>query len=215
MFGAVDQAVDVVRAYLDGTTERALEAVLTATRGRNVAGVVGFLLALWSSIKVFRGLTVAFAEIYDEDSELTLLDQILRGLLVFGVLLVALVLLTATSLALTFLQFDVLYPTLVGNALAFLVLVGVMLPLYYLLPPVSVALKHALPGAVLTALGWVTLQVAFFYYLHSTGGYVPHGLIGALLLFVSFLYVAAIILLFGAVVNVASEKRALRSVSHA
>lgn len=214
LFGVADLAVDIVRAYLDGAAERALEAVLTATRGRNVAGVLGLLLSLWIAIKVFRGLTVAFAQIYGEESELSLLDQLLRSLIVFGVLLFALALLAATSLALGFLQFRIGFPTVVGNAVVFLVLVVAVLPLYYLLPPVSVTLWHALPGSVLTALGWVVLQVAFFYYARSAGSYVAYGVLGAILLFITYFYVAAIVLLIGAVVNVVRDRRTLRATSH-
>lgn len=210
VFGAGDVVLDIARGYLDGGAERTFEAVLTATRGRSIAGVLGFLFVLWSALKVFRGLTVAFAQIYREDADLTLVDQLLRSLVVFGTLLVALALLAATSLV-GFLQVRLVFPTLVSNAAAFLLLVVVLLPLYYLLPPVPVTLTQALPGAVVTALGWVVLQVAFFYYVRSAGSYAAYGLLGAVLLFVTFLYLAAIVLLVGVVVNVADERRPFRS----
>lgn len=213
LVGAVDETVTLVQMALDGVAERAVEAGLTATRGRHVAGAVGLVIAMWSAVKVFRGLSVAFAQIYDEESELGLVDQVLRSLVVFGVILVALVLLGATSLALQMFRLPTVLPTLVGNAIAFLVLVVVALPLYYILPPVEVTLLDALPGAILAALGWIGLQVAFYYYATATDDYVTYGILGAVLLFITFLYVAAIILLLGAVVNVVGDPRSLRSTS--
>lgn len=204
---AVELAVDIARSYLDGTAERVLEAALTATRGRSVAGGVGFFIALWSGMKVFRGLTVAFAEIYDEQVELNLVDQVFRSLIVLGGLLIALAILVATSLALGFLDFRIIFPTLVGNTIAFLMLVLVLFPFYYLLPPRSVTPVHALPGAVFTSLTWIALQLVYFYYVRSAGSYVTYGLLGAILLFITFLYIAAIVLLLGVVVNVVSDKQ--------
>jgi len=211
LFGAAEPASRIARGYLDGGGERVLDAVLTATRGRGTVGVVGLVLLLWSGSKLFRGLTVAFAEIYDEASELSLPKRVLRSVAVLAVLSFTLGLLTATGLALGLLQFPVVAPTVVGNAVAFLVLVAALVPLYYLLPPVSVTLGHVLPGAVLTAVGWVVLQVVLFYYARSVGRYVAYGVLGAVLLFVAFLYLAAMILLAGAVLNVVVDGRTHRS----
>lgn len=214
LFGAVDLVLSVVQSSFDGFAEGAIVAGLTATRGRHIAGAVGLLIALWSAIKVFRGLTVAFAEIYGEDYDLTFFDQLLRSLIVFGVLLLAILIMAVTSLTLASFQFGIVYPKLIGNLLAFVVLVVVALPLYYLLPPMSVTLWHALPGTLLAALGWIVLQVTFFYYAQSTGNYLTYGVLGGVLLFITFLYVAAIILLLGAVLNVVVASRGGRSVSH-
>jgi membrane protein len=210
VFGAVQPTVDLVRATLDGTAERVLETLLMATRGRTVAGLVGLLIAVWSGMQVFRGLTVAFAEIYGEESDLTVAEQLLRSVVVLVLLLFTLVLLVATGLVLEFVDLPVVYPRLVGTAAAFLVLVVALVPLYYLLSPASVSLGHVLPGAVLTALGWIVLQVCFLYYARSTASYVAYGLLGAVLLFVTFLYLAAIVLLAGAVLNVAGDRRTHR-----
>lgn len=210
-FGAAQPASSAVRASLDGGGGRVLDAVLTATRGRGTVGAAGLLVLLWSGSKIFRGLTVAFAEIYDEESTLSLPERVLRSVAVLAVLSFTVGLLTATALALGLLQFPVVAPTLVGNAVAFLVLVVALLPLFYLLPPVSVSPGHVLPGAVLTALGWVTLQAALFSYARSVGGYVAYGVLGGVLLFVAFLYLAAMVLLAGAVLNVVADGRTHRS----
>jgi membrane protein len=71
---------------------------------------------------------------------------------------------------------------------------------------VDVTLRHAIPGAVVAAVGWVLLQIGFYYYAGSAGKYAAYGLLGALLLFITFLYLGAIVFLIGVVVNVALDR---------
>lgn len=204
-FGATDLLIEALRSTLSPSGQEVLERVLSNTRGRAAAGVVGFLLALWSGMKVFRGLSIAFNEVYDVSSTRSVVDHLWKSLLVLGLLLGALVLLSTVSVALTYVRFGVPYPTLLGNLLALAVLALAFLPVYYVLPPVSVSVRHALPGTVVAAVGWVVLQVVFFYYSGSAGSYAAYGFLGAVLLFVTFLYFGAIVLLAGAVLNVVLE----------
>lgn len=202
VFGATDVLVDVLRSSLSASNEEVMNQILTSTRGRGAAGAIGLLLALWSGSKVFRGVAIAFDELYGTSADDSFLEQVGKSLLVFGMLLGGIVLLSATSVVLTYVQFQIPYPTLIGNVVALLVLALAFLPIYYVLPPVSVSVRHALPGTVFAALGWVLLQVAFFYYAASAGQYAAYGFLGAVLLFITFLYLAGIVLLVGVVLNV-------------
>jgi len=202
VFGATGLLIDALRSSLSPSGEEVLNRILTDTRGHGAVGVLGFLFALWSGGKVFRGLSIAFTEVYDSASEESLPVNVAKSLLVLGLLLGAAVLLSATSVLLTYVQFRVPYPALLGNLAALLALVVAFLPLYYVLPPVSVSVRHALPGTVFAAVGWVLLQVGFFYYAGTAGRYAAYGLLGAVLLFVTLLYLAGVVLLVGAVLNV-------------
>lgn len=201
--GATDVLVGALRQVLPESGATLLERVLSNSAGHGVAGGLGFLLALWSGSKVFRGLSVAFDELYSRESDLSLVEQLEKSLLTLGVLLVGVLLVAATGVALAFVSFPVRYPLLVGNLVAVLVLALAFLPVYYIMPPVSVTVRHVLPGTVVAAVGWVLLQVGFSYYAGSAGRYAAYGLLGAVLLFVTFVYLGAIVLLVGAVVNVA------------
>ena len=205
VFGATDLLVGALRSGLSESGEEVLGRILTNTNGRGVAGTLGFLLAIWSGSKVFRGVSIAFDEVYQGSRDDSLPKQVGKSLLVFGLLVGGIVLLSATSVALTYVRLSLPYPTLAGNSLALLALVVGFLPLYYVLPPVSVSVRHALPGTVLAAVGWVLLQVAFFYYVGTAGKYAAYGFLGAVLLFVTFLYLAGIVLVLGAVLNVVLE----------
>lgn len=195
--------IEALRSVLTASGSEVLDTVLADAGGHGVAGGLGFLFALWSGSKVFRGLSIAFDEIYTRESELSLIGRLKMSLLTLGALLLGFVFLSATSVALTVVEIPIQYPTLVGNVLAVLVLSVVFLPIFYIMPPVDVTVRHALPGAVVAAVGWVLLQVGFYSYAGSASRYAAYGLLGAVLLFVTFLYLGAVVLLVGAAVNVA------------
>jgi hypothetical protein len=75
------------------------------------------------------------------------------------------------------------------------------LPMYYIFPDVDIAVREALPGAVLAAVGWVLLQVGFRAYTRIAGSYEAYGVLGGVLLLITFLYFGGLVLLVGAVVN--------------
>ena len=202
VFGATDLLMDALRSSLSGSGQEVLSRALSNSRGQAAAGVIGFLVALWSAIKVFRALSHAFNEIYDISSSRTFVDHLWRSLIVLGLLLGGFVLLSAVSVSLSFVQFAAPYPTLLGNLVALVVLALAFIPLYYVLPPIPVTVRHAIPGAIFSAVGWVLLQVVFYYYAGSAGSYAAYGFLGAILLFITFLYFGAIILLAGVVLNV-------------
>jgi membrane protein len=204
--GLAGAFVDLVRSSLSASGATLLERALTAERGRGIAGAAGLLLSLWSGLKVFRGLSTAFARVYDAGSDPSLFDELKDGVVVLGLVLLAFGLLAGTGLALAFVTFGVPYPRLVGNLLAVVAVAVALLPVYYVLPPVPVTLRHVLPGTAFAAVGVVLLQVGFTYYAGEASRYAAYGLLGAVLLFVLFLYFAGIVLLLGAVLNVAIER---------
>jgi membrane protein len=204
--GAADALVTVLQKNAPSSLEGVLKRFFRIQSARTVAGGAGLLLTLWSGTKVFRGLSIAFAEIYDTESDLSLVDQTKNAVLILGLFIVAFALLAGTAVALATMNFDVPYPKLLGNLLAAGALVLAFLPMYYVLPPVPVSVRHALPGTLFAAVGWVVLQVAFGYYVQFAGSYAAYGVIGGLLLFVLFLYFGGIVMLVGAAVNVAFDR---------
>jgi membrane protein len=92
-------------------------------------------------------------------------------------------------------------PNLVGTLVLIAGLVVAFLPLYYVLPPVEMTVREAIPGAVVAAVGWVILQVLFRFYLSQAGKYQAYGVIGTVLLLLTWLYFAGVLVLLGAIVN--------------
>jgi YihY family inner membrane protein len=188
--------------YLLPSGQELVLSALRNTAGRSSATVLSLLVLVWSALKLFRGLDAAFARVYGTDPG-GLVDRLrggaVAGLAVGGGVFVAAV---AASVAATLVtRIPVL--GVFAPLLLLVPLVGALFPLYYVLPDVHVAPREALPGTVLAAGGWTVLGAAFGLYAAAAtaGSYALYGVLGAVLLLATWLYLAASLLLVGAVVN--------------
>lgn len=175
---------------------------LTNTTGRGAATVVGFLGLAWSALKLFRGLDQAFDELYPVDVDRSLLEQVRNGVVVVVGIALAIGLAVAVGVALSFLPLALPFVNVLGSLLLMAVLGLTFLPIYYVLPPVDPSVREVLPGAAVAAGGWVLLQIGFRLYAANADRYAAYGIIGAVLLFVTWLYFASIVVLLGGAVNV-------------
>lgn len=185
-------------------TESGQEIILQAlqsTEGAVGAGVVSILAALWSGSKIFRGLDVAFHRIYAVDSSPSIVDQLRDAVVVIGLLAVSIGAMIAIGAAVNTYEWPIPYPTVVGTIFLLLGLTVGLLPIYYVLTPTDHSIEDVLPGTVLAAVGLVALQVGFVYYTRFAGQYATLGMLGALLLFVIWLYFGGIIVLLGGALN--------------
>jgi len=181
--------------------EEAVTAAISSAGGRTGASLLGVAVLLWSTLKVFRGLDTAFAELYGVKEPPDLLKQLTDAgsvILAVGVGIAVMVVVGA------FVAAADAIPAV--EAASILVLPGflavVFLPMYYLLPEPDIAFREALPGAAVAALGWTLLQAGFQVYAASAGQFQVYGVIGGILLLVTWLYLAAVVVVTGGVVNV-------------
>lgn len=194
--------VSRVEGFLSASGRRALDEALTATSGRVGVSLAGLVTLAWSATKVFRGLNRAFGEIYETVGDPSLLDAIRDGLVVLPAVALAAALVVVLEAVLELAGLVGLpYPDLVHAGGLLVGLTVVLLPLYYVLPPVDVSVREVLPGAVATAVGWLALRFLFAFYAANAADYRAYGVLGAILLFVTWLYFAGIVLLGGAVLN--------------
>jgi membrane protein len=198
-----DLVVQQVASSLSTSGERVLQQALTSSTGRTGAGIVGFLTVAWSALKLFRGLDIAFSEAYGTERDPSLVEQIRDGVVTIGLVVVAVGLVVAVGYVVRSPSVGANAPfeNALGNIALVAGLVIAFLPLYYVLPPVEMSVREALPGAVLAGVGWVVLHVLFQFYLANAGRYQAYGVVGAVLLLLTWLYFAGAILLVGAVVN--------------
>ncbi|SEV80985.1 YihY/virulence factor BrkB family protein [Natrinema salifodinae] len=199
---AAQRLVMVAGDFLPAAGEELVTEALTTESGRAEATAVGLAVATWGALKVFRGLSLAFDKVYDEVAEETLVDQITDGLTVIVAGAGALGLMVGIGAMLRLVADTVPFAGLLGWLALLGGLVLVFLPIYYVLPPIPVTLTDVLPGAIFAAVGWTVLQAGFQLYAANAGQYEAYGAVGAILLFVTWLYFAGIIILVGAVLNV-------------
>jgi membrane protein len=203
----VDALLQRVGSVLSESGQEVLRRALSSSTGRAGASAVSLLATLWSGLKVFRGLSVAFSEVYGEYASPSLLEQIRDGLIVMGLVALASTLIVAMGVAVTYVQLPFGYQRLVGTLVLLVTLVVVFLPFYYVLPPISVSVREVLPGTVFAAVGLILLQVTFLFYTQQASKFAAYGLLGAILLFITWLYFGAIVMLLGGVVNAVLGRR--------
>ncbi|MXR19220.1 YihY/virulence factor BrkB family protein [Halobacterium bonnevillei] len=196
-----DRVTGILSQQLSSAGQDSVTQTLTSTSGRGTASVVGFLGLAWSALKLFRGLDQAFDELYLDDVDTSLLGQVRNGFVVVVGIALAVGLVVAVGVALSALPLDVPLLNVLGSLLLTAVLGLAFLPIYYVLPPVDVSIREVLPGAAVSAGGWVILQLGFRIYAANATRYAAYGLIGAVLLFVTWLYFASIVVLLGGAVN--------------
>ncbi len=169
----------------------------TSSVGLSVLGV-GVLL--WGTAKIFRAMDAAFAEIYDTERNLSLLDQ-------FRDALVVLLALAAAALGTVVLgSFIEVPPTtpfagVIDGLLPVLGLAVAFFPIYYVFPDLDVSIREVLPGVLVAATGWMGLKWLFGLYVAVSNKPDFYGLIGTVVLLVTWLYVGSLVLLVGAAVN--------------
>ena len=208
VFGEViaGELVASAGGFLTPAGEEAVTGAVSSAGGRTGAGVLGVAVLLWSTLKVFRGLDTAFAELYgvkeppDFAKQLTDAGSVVLGVGVgVGVMVIVGAFVAAADAV----------PAV--EAVSILVLPGflavVFLPMYYLLPQPQIGIREALPGAVVAAVGWTLLQTGFQVYAASSGQFQVYGVIGGILLLVTWLYLAAVVVVVGGVVNVVLSGR--------
>lgn len=149
-------------------------------------------------VKLFDGLDTAFSAIYGTEREPSVRATVLDALVLVVTIPLAVV---SVSVA------TVVVSVVAGGGVRFaapLVLTAgltvVFLPLYYVFPDTRVSVREILPGVAIAAVGWMLLQQLFQVYVSlmdvSTGS-----VVGAVVLFLTWLYFASGVILLGCAVN--------------
>ena len=201
-----DRVANMLSQQLSPSGRDVIRGALANTAGRGTASVVGFLTLTWSSLRLFRGIDQAFDEVYMDTLETSLLEQIRNAFVVVIGIALAIALVVVSGIVLSILPVELPFANLFGTIVLLIVLMAAFLPIYYVLPPFEMTLREALPGAVFAAIGWVVLQIGFRIYATNAGQYAAYGVIGAALLFVTWLYFASIVVLVGAAINAVVRK---------
>jgi membrane protein len=79
-----------------------------------------------------------------------------------------------------------------------LLLIVVLALVYYFVPNAKVRFRHVWIGAVLTGLAWRAVFAGFSSYMGDASRYTQvHGSIGAVVAFLFWIYISAVVLLYG------------------
>jgi membrane protein len=191
--------VNAMAGYLSPETVDVLvDAALNAT-GDGRLSVVGVVVLVWGALRIFRGLDTAFSDIYESEHENTFLDQVRDGVVVFGAIGLALFLVSLADALVAIPSFGPA-DAVVRPFLSVLTLTVAFLPMYYIFPDEVVSVREVVPGALVAATGWTLLSLGFQFYVGATSAS-SYGIVGAVILLITWLYFGGLVLLVGASVN--------------
>ena len=212
----VETLVAEVSATLGSEAGSLVREALTGAAGRGGATLVSLAVLLWSGLKLFRGLDIAFSTVYGTPGPETILDQLRNAAVTLGAVALGIAVTVAAGALIALVGVGAVLEGV--DAVGLVAVAGTVglvfgltvafLPLYYFLPGTSMAIREAVPGAAFAAVGWTALQTGFRVYAGVAGSYEAYGVLGGVLLLVTFLYFGGLILLVGAVINAVLAGRA-------
>jgi len=198
--GLEDRLIALAGETLPDPIADVVEGIFRGENAASSASIVGLVVLIWGTLKLFRGLDTAFSEIYETTDRNSFVDKLIDGLVVFVAIVVAILATVVVTAA--FVRFSDAVPY-VGVATTLSLIGGLVvafLPMYYRFPDADLGWREILPGVFVAAIGWAAFQALFRVYLQFGGGG-SSGFFGGVIVVVTWLYFSAIILLLGAVIN--------------
>lgn len=178
-------------------------------------GVFGSVLMVWAAMGVFGAITSAVNHAWGVEKQPSYLKHKLMSFLMLVtaslLLLVGLLLASAIDVA-EARWFEVVItrvPELLilqgwllksASTVIFIVLVGLV---FYFVPNAAVRFRDVWVGAVLTGLLWRAALAGFSRYVRDLHRFSVHGSIAAVVVFLVWIYISAVILLYGVEVTAA------------
>jgi membrane protein len=188
-----------------------VNAQLEAFRQSSVPiGIGGALALIWASLGVFGAITSAINEAWGVEKQRSFWKHRMVSFLMLvasgGVVIVALLLVSAVEVAgaswfgIMLAQFEwlqALQTLTVTYAATILLIIGIGL-LYYFIPNAKTRFRDVWVGAVLTGMLWRIAFDGFSWYIAGSGRLTMiHGSIAAVVVFLLWIYVSAVILMYG------------------
>lgn len=180
----------------------------------------GAALSLWLSSRGVRALMKALNVAYDAAESRPVWKQISVSiaftLALVAMLITAALLMTIGPQALQWLSaqvglktlFVIIWTWMRWPAVLVLLMVGVA-TVYYAAPNVDHRFQPVSVGSALSVTAWIAGSIAFSYYVDHFPSYsIMYGSIGAVIVLLFYLYLSALVLLFGAEINAVIERNA-------
>jgi membrane protein len=194
--------------------EKTLSSMQTHARARGIGAVVGAITLLFGASAVFSELQATFDLIWRVQAPAAtsigrmllaaVRDKALSFLLVLGAaiaLLLSLVVSAALSAVGSAASDIVRSPALwlaADAGVSIALLTALFAALYRMIPQTAVAWRDVLGGALLAATLFTAIKRLFAWYLAHLGSYAAYGAVGGMLGLLTWIYLACLILFFGA-----------------
>jgi membrane protein len=197
-----------------------LHTLVSASSGAlGVSAIVGLLIALWSASRGMSGMITALNIAYEQKENRSFLRlNLIALLLTIAVMAGGLVVLTLVAVVPAAVQilplgaFTKWFAFILQWPLLVLVMLGGLAVLYRYAPARDEPKwKWVSPGAIGAAILWMAASLAFTVYVANFNSYdKTYGSLGGVIILLTWLYISAFVVLFGAVINAQSEKQTRR-----
>ena len=207
--------LDFVLRYFPRQFEFVTSQLDALQQARIQLSIAGSILMVWAAMGVFGAITSAVNHAWGVEKQPSYLKHKLISfmmlvasglLLLIGLLLVSAINVAESSwfanVLARFPQLMVLqsYAVKWATTLAFIFVVGLV---FYFVPNAKVRFKDVWVGAVITGLLWRGALAGFSFYVHDLRRFSVHGSIAAVVVFLIWVYISAVILLYGVEVTAA------------
>jgi len=201
-----DRVIALTGQYLTPTAQGLVADSLSQASQQTGFSLLGIAVLLWSALKVFRGLDVAFSSLYHTPRNNSIIDQVMDGMVVLVGIGVGVPAMVAAGFVTTVLP-GLPFAGLVSFVSLIVALTIALYPMYYVFPDQDVTVREVLPGVLVAAVGWTLLQSGFELYIRFSSTSDVSSVLGAVILLVTWLYFGALVLLIGAATNVVLSDR--------
>ena len=185
--------------YLTPEARQLVYEGMTAASGRTGAVVFAIVVLAWSGANVAVGFQTVVERVEDTAGG-SLSVQLRDAVSILGSLALVMVVIVFTS-AIFRLRPEDARVGAGGLIVMPVVLTAAFLPLYYFPSRVVTSPTAALPGAFTAAFGWTVLLATIQFYAANAAKYAAYGVLSGVIIIFTSLYLAAIVLMVGVVVN--------------
>ena len=184
-----------------------------------VSAVIALLLAIWSASRGMSGLITALDIAYEEREtrsfvKFNMVALALTGsLIVGGIIVVTLVAVLPAAVQLLDLGSGTKWLLLIIEWPLLLIIVMLGLAALYRYAPdrAEPQWRWVSPGAIVATVLWIIASIAFTVYVANFNSYdKTYGSLGGVIILLTWLYLSALTVLLGAVINAQAEKQTAR-----
>lgn len=192
-----------------------MESIIIEIIGSQNTGLLGIsiLITIWTASSGFRAVIKGINKAYDIEDDRNYIRRTIRS--IFGTIALAFALLSALALLVfgniigKYLTSALPFPEITGiiwgilrNVVVIFALILVFAIIYRYAPAKRIRWKEVLPGAIISALGWLLLSMGFSFYVNNYSNYSRvYGSLAAVFILMIWLFLTSMIFIFGVEIN--------------
>ena len=185
--------------FLTPEAQQLVYEALTAASGRGGAAFLAVVVIAWGGANVVLGFLTGVERVEERESG-SLREQLRDAASILGSLAIAIVLIVLTSVTFALIPRGSPF-AFVGHVILLFALTVAFLPMYYVSSREVRRFTGALPGALTAAVGWTILLSVIQFYAANAAQYAVYGVLSGIIIILTSLYIGAIVLMLGVVVN--------------